>query len=189
LVIGIPNIGSAPYVNRWNNGQCFFQGMTQYWETISVTISHVQLLKEIEAGHDGPPIPPAKLAYFQERLRGRIFDFILGIFLDEQEKGLTQAKLARRIGRKADVVNRWLGTPSNLTIDSISDLLVGIAAAEPNLSHSSLLGRAPVNYSHIDDATITDAQHHPQQKDSASAIEKAMQPPRQDNYEARASAA
>jgi hypothetical protein len=177
LVIGIPNIGSVPYENLWNNGRCFFQSMTQYWEIISMTISHAQLLKEIEAGHDGPPIPPAKLAYFQERLRGRIFDFILGIFLDEQKNGLTQAKLARRIGRTADVVNRWLGAPSNLTVDTISDLLVGIAAEEPSLSRSSLLGRAPVNSSHLDDVpSIADAEVSKQRADTAVSKQRADTP-------------
>src|SRR5262245_15732170 len=126
LVIDIPNTGNAAFANALSNGRSFSQSTTRYWETISMSISHTQLLNEIGAGHDGPPIPPAKLAYFQERLRGRIFDFILGIFLEEQKNGLTQAKLARRIGKKADVISRWLGTPSNLTVDTISDLLVGI---------------------------------------------------------------
>jgi hypothetical protein len=142
-----------------------------------MTISRAQLLKEIEAGHEGPPIPPAKLAYFQERLRGRIFDFILDIFLDEQKNGLTQAKLARRIGRKADVVNRWLGAPSNLTVDTISDLLIGIAAEEPNFSRSSLIGRVPVNYSHLDDVpSIADAEVSEQHADTASATNSISAP-------------
>lgn len=145
---------------------------------IFVTILHARLLKEIEAGHDGPPIPAAKLAYFQERLRGRIFDFILGIFLDEQRKGLTQAKLARRIGRTADIVNRWLGTPSNLTVDSISDLLIGMAASEPNFSRASLLGRSPVNISHLDDVPSIEEAKQP--TDQASAADS-IKPPLQQN--------
>jgi len=134
-----------------------------------MTISHERFLSEIAAGHDGPPIPPAKLAYFQERLRGRIFDFILGLFLEAQKNGLTQAKLGRRIGRKADVVNRWLGAPSNLTLDSVSDLLVGIDASEPNFSRY-LIGRAPVNYSHLDEVPMTQPQ---QQGAQISALAKA----------------
>lgn len=155
-----------------------------------MTISHTQLLKEIEAGHDGPPIPPAKLAYFQERLRGRVFDFILGLFLDEQTNGLTQAKLARRIGRKADVVNRWLGAPSNLTVDTISDLLVGIAASEPTLSRSSLLGRAPVNFSHLDESPSAETIDLPAQEQwqSASALQSASTPIKQIAPESMAAA-
>lgn len=117
--------------------------------------SQMQLLNEISAGHDGPQIPPAKLAYFQERLRERIYDFIIGLFLAEQRNGLNKAKLARRIGKKAEVVNRWLGAPSNLTLDTVSDLLIGINAQELTLGSASLLSRSPVNYEHLDGTPST----------------------------------
>jgi hypothetical protein len=110
-----------------------------------------RILNEIGAGHDGPPIHPATLAYFQERFRGRIHDFILGRFINAQKGGLNQAKLGRRIGKKAEVINRWLASPSNLTSDTISDLLIGIAAEELTLGSASLLNRDPVNISHLDE--------------------------------------
>lgn len=110
-----------------------------------------QLLNEVQAGHDGPPIPESKRVYFQERFRGRIFDFLISLFVEEQKNGLTKAKLARRIGKPPEVINRWLGGPSNLTSDSISDLVLGICASEPDLEASSLLNRKPVNYAHLDD--------------------------------------
>src|SRR5712691_4602407 len=93
-----------------------------------------QLLNEIKTGHDGPPIPESKRVYFQERFRGRIFDFLIERFVREQRNGLTKAKLARRIGKPPEVINRWLGAPSNLTADSISDLLLGICAQEMEMS-------------------------------------------------------
>ena len=43
------------------------------------------------------PIPAAKRAYFQQRLRNRIFNFLLEKFLSGQETGLTKAILSRRI--------------------------------------------------------------------------------------------
>ena len=138
-----------------------------------MTIYQKQFLSELAAGHDGPAIPPAKRAYFQERLRGRIFDFILGQFLAEEENGLTQAKLARRIGKTADVISRWLGAPSNMTIDTISDLLLGIGPEELELSSSPLLHRSPVNYSHLDElGSIADMSASPEQRsDKISAID------------------
>jgi len=143
-----------------------------------MTTYRTQLLNEISAGHDGPQVPPAKLSYFQERLRDRIFDFILGRFLAEQKNGLTKAKLGRRIGKKAEVINRWLGAPSNLTLDTISDLLIGIAAEELNLSSATLLNRAPVNYSHLDDAPSADDMSPPEQhRAEISALEKAGKEP------------
>ena len=94
---------------------------------------------ELAAGHSGPPIPEAKRVYFQTRLRNRLFDYILGRFVQEQEKGLTKAKLGRRIGKPPEMINRWLGAPSNLTLDTVSDLLLGICAEELVLQSETLL--------------------------------------------------
>ncbi len=116
-----------------------------------------QLLKEIAAGHDGPPLPESKRVYFQERFRGRFFDFLIGRFNDAQRSGLTQARLARRIGKSPEVINRWLGAPSNLTLDSISDLLLGISAEEPEMGAISVLNRSPANYMHLDDQRQAEA--------------------------------
>lgn len=92
--------------------------------------SQTHFFSEISAGHDGPTIPDWKRAYFQGRLRNRMYELILEKFAEEQKNGLTQAKLARRIGRKPDVVNRWFAGPSNLTSDTMSDLLLGICGEE-----------------------------------------------------------
>jgi hypothetical protein len=105
----------------------------------------------LEAGHFGPPIPLGKRAYFQERLRIRIFNFLLEKFAKAQSGGLNKTLLAKRIGKTPDVVNRWLGQPSNLTIDTISDLLLGIAAEELELNSSSPLHQVANNYSRYDD--------------------------------------
>lgn len=122
-----------------------------------MTIFQTQLLNELRAGVDGEPISQSKLVYLQERLRGRFFDFLLSRFEDARQNGLTQAKLARRIRKSPEVINRWLSAPANLTLDSISDLFAGIAAEEPEFSSSSLLGRAKVNRFHLDDAPVDDA--------------------------------
>jgi hypothetical protein len=104
---------------------------------------------ELAAGHSGPQIPEAKRVYFQTRTRNRIFNYLLGLFVREQEKGLTKAQLARRTGHSPETINRWLGAPSNLTIDSISDLLLGIVAeeltpqSEPLLNQTSRLPQSP----------------------------------------------
>jgi hypothetical protein len=104
--------------------------MNRLRETTFMTTSQTQFFSEISAGPDGPVIPEAKRAYFQSRFRNRIFNFILGKFVEEQKNGLTKAKLARRIGKTPDVINRWLGAPTNLTTDTMSDLLLGISGEE-----------------------------------------------------------
>jgi hypothetical protein len=125
-------------------------------ETTFVTFSQTQLFAEIAAGHHGPEIPVPTRAYFQQRFRNRIFKFILEKFATAQQDGLTQAILARRIGRSPEVVNRWLGMPSNLTVDSISDLVLGIAGEEIHPSSVSPLQQAASNYSHFDDLASQD---------------------------------
>jgi transcriptional regulator with XRE-family HTH domain len=149
-----------------------------------VTIFQTQLLNELAAGADGEPISESKLVYLQERLRGRFFDFLLEKFEAARGNGLTQRKLARRIRKSPEVINRWLGAPGNLTLDSISDLFAGISAEEPEFSTSSLLGRSPVNYdSQLDDVPpgAKDIEELAQDKDErASALD--------DHREERASA-
>jgi hypothetical protein len=120
-------------------------------ETTWMPTFQTRLLSEIAAGHDGPTIPESKRVYFQERFRGRIFDFVIASFTRERQRGLTKATLARRIGKSPEVVNRWLAAPSNLTIDSISDLLLGIGAEEMEMSARSVLNRPAVNYRQLDD--------------------------------------
>lgn len=114
-----------------------------------MTVSQTPFLAELAAGHRGPPIPQAKRAYFQERARIRLFNFLLDKFVEGQAEGLTKAALARRIGKTPDVVNRWLGAPSNLTINTVSDLLLGIASEEIEFNSSSPLGNVEHNYSHF----------------------------------------
>jgi hypothetical protein len=92
-----------------------------------------------------------------------MYQFILNKFLSEEKKGLTKAKLARRIGKTPDVVNRWLGSPGNLTADTMCDLLLGIAGEEfePPCSSSPF---SPVrsNYSHFEDLRSSGFQPPPQ---------------------------
>lgn len=115
-----------------------------------MTISQTPLFSKISEGHLGPTIPESERVYFQTRLRNRVFNFIIGKFLSEQKNGLTKAILARRTGKTPDVINRWLGAPSNLTIDTISDLLLGIVGEELVLDARSPFGQAPTNYVHSD---------------------------------------
>jgi hypothetical protein len=44
----------------------------------------------------------------------------------EREDKITKAELARRIGRKPEQITRWLGSSGNWTLDTISDLLLGM---------------------------------------------------------------
>ena len=69
-------------------------------------------------------------AYFQDRLRTRLYDLVIRELETYKSRGLTQAQLAIRIGKRTDQISRWLSSPGNLTLDTVSDLLLGIAGAE-----------------------------------------------------------
>ena len=91
-----------------------------------MTTSQTQLfLTEIL---EGKPIPVGKLEYFRERLRSRLHQLVLREWISREDRGLSQAELARRIGKKPEVVNRLLGAPGNWTLNTVSDLLLGMAS-------------------------------------------------------------
>ena len=90
-------------------------------------------------------------AYLRARTRNRIFDLILSKFRHEVEVNkLTRAELGRRTGKRPEVVTRLLSSPSNLTLDTVTDLLFGIAGEELEASSSSPSERANTNYQYAD---------------------------------------
>lgn len=106
------------------------------------------MLSEIAAGD---PIPVEKRAYFHARVLNSFYQFILLKFLEEERAGrLTKAELARRIERRPEIVTRLLGAPGNWTLETATDLLLGITAEELTPAASPLLGRPIRNYDHCD---------------------------------------
>ena len=81
---------------------------------------------------EGTPIPVVTLEYFRARLQSRLHQIVLDEWLRQEDRGLSQAELARRVGRKPEVVNRLLGSPGNWTLNTVSDLLLGMGA-EPEV--------------------------------------------------------
>jgi hypothetical protein len=76
--------------------------------------------------------------FFRERLRVNLHQFLLQEFVQRMRaSGLTRKELARRIGKRPEVVTRCLGAPSNLTLDTVSDLLLGMGL-EPTFSGRQL---------------------------------------------------
>lgn len=111
------------------------------------TSQKTSLLSEIEAGL---PIPAEKRAYFQARLQHRLYDYVVSKFQQKaKSEGLTKANLARRIGRKPEIITRLLGSPGNWRLETVSDLLLGISAEELDMSSTSLLGRIPRNFTQL----------------------------------------
>lgn len=72
-------------------------------------------------------VPSDTLAYFRERQRNRIYDSVLREFLRSK---ISKADLARRMGKRPEVVTRLLGAPGNWTLDTVSDLMFAISGSE-----------------------------------------------------------
>lgn len=69
------------------------------------------------------------LAYMRARYQTNVHSLVL----EELERsGLTNAQLARRLGMDPAQLNRLLGNPSNMTLDTLADLLFAIAGKEPD---------------------------------------------------------
>lgn len=77
-------------------------------------------------------VPLAKLAYFRQRLKNRMHQLVLREFRRLERMGLSRAELARRIHRKPEQITRWLGSPSNWTLDTLSDLMIAMGG-EPDM--------------------------------------------------------
>lgn len=90
----------------------------------------------------GKRIPLGTLGYFQLRNKQRVYELVIREFLRER---LTQAELARRLGKGPDQISRMLGAPGNWTLDTVSDLLFAISGAEPEYGIGYPLDGAPRN--------------------------------------------
>lgn len=83
------------------------------------------------------------LAYWQSRNKHRAYSLVLSEF---KKSGISQATLARRLGKKADLVCRLLGGPGNWTLDTISDLLFAISGGVPKFSVEYPLDKPAKNF-------------------------------------------
>jgi len=72
------------------------------------------------------PIPEAKMMYLEARSLLRLHDFILRHFEMEQDKGLDQATIVRRLGMDRGQLSRMLGVSGNWTIKSVTRLAAAI---------------------------------------------------------------
>jgi hypothetical protein len=108
---------------------------------------------------NGGSFSPATHAYLGRRAQNKYYDYVMAKF---RASGMTQAELARRIGKGADRVNRLLSNPGNWTVETAAVLLAGICGEEL-LPHSlPFAGRAKRNMRQCDVADITP---HPKELD------------------------
>jgi DNA-binding phage protein len=137
-------------MNAKLNGDNFSLHTSQFTQTrtASMTTSRTRTASFLSEIADlDAKIPAGKRAYLGGRARQEFYDYILRKFMKATaERGLTKAKLARRIGIGSDRMSKILGAPGNWTIETIADLLAGISAEEVIPHSISLINRAQRNY-------------------------------------------
>ena len=102
-------------------------------DTASMTTSRGRNLSNRQTSGQ---IRPGTLGYFRMRTRMRMFTLVRKEF---EKANITKAELAKRLGKGAGQVNRWLATPRNWTLDTLSDLLYATTGTElsSNIAHPS----------------------------------------------------
>lgn len=87
--------------------------------------------------------------YFRKRLKNRFFGKIVSFFAEEAEqKGITKKDIAIALNRDPAQISRWLSSPTNMTLDSMSDLLLAMDAEIDGPSIVRFSDRAKRNYAH-----------------------------------------
>jgi hypothetical protein len=113
---------------------------------------------------------PEHLGYLHARAQNKAHDCVLGVFIEEaEERGINKAYIARRLGKRPEVVGRCLTAPGNWTLDTLAELLgsmgydVEIQARRfsnpvfPNRIHDMAISAAaastPLSYGYVSGAT------------------------------------
>jgi len=91
-------------------------------------------------------ISEGTLAYLGQRTKNRLYNYVVKKFLEREKDGFTRADLARKIGRRPEVITRWLGAPGNWRIETVAHLLAGICAEELEPHSLPFAGRPPRNF-------------------------------------------
>lgn len=74
-----------------------------------------------------------EISYYRQRYRNRVFSKLVSFITEQaQQNHVTKKDVAELLGKDPGLISRILNQPSNLTLDSISDLLLAFdAEAEP----------------------------------------------------------
>jgi transcriptional regulator with XRE-family HTH domain len=123
------------------------------------------------------PKPIRDIAYYQQRYRNRVFSKLVSFITEQaQRQHLTQKDIAERIRKDPASISRLLSSPSNLTLDTISDLLLAFDAEAEPPEIVQFKDRRPANYVHplIAQALNIAPQAPPAKTESTAAGIKAL---------------
>jgi hypothetical protein len=76
-----------------------------------------------------PPVSDRDIFYYRQRSKNRLWEALTAFFAEEaEERGITKKDIAECLRRDPALITRWLASPTNLTQDTISDLLLSLGA-------------------------------------------------------------
>jgi hypothetical protein len=94
------------------------------------------------------PLRDRDLFYYRQRNKNRVFEKIALLFVEEAERrGITKKQIAEMLKKDTGQITRWLSGPNNLTLDTISDLLLALGA-EMDYQPARFEDRQNGNYFH-----------------------------------------
>lgn len=94
------------------------------------------------------PISPRVRGYYKQRFQQKVFAQIAKAFADRaRDFGITKSGVASLIGRDKAQINRLLAQPSNLTLDSLSEIALALNF-EPTVVLEDLSEDPRHNYVH-----------------------------------------
>ena len=92
------------------------------------------------------PLSDYARGYLSQRVRNSFYDYVMRRFQEAvEQEDMTKTKLAKRLGVTPSRVTRLLGSPSNWTLGTVSELLVGICREELRPTSEPFQGRATRN--------------------------------------------
>ena len=98
--------------------------------------------------------------YYRQRMKNRFFTKIISFFAEESERtGITKKDLAILLKRDPGQISRLLSNPSNMTLETISDLLFALDAEAEPPRIVRFSERSKPNYAHPLIARVTGANH------------------------------
>jgi transcriptional regulator with XRE-family HTH domain len=88
------------------------------------------------------------VAYYRQRQKNRVFSAIASFFAEEAAAGkISKKELANKLGKDPSQITRLLSGPTNLELDTISDILLAMGA-EMDHSIVRFVDRLKPNYAH-----------------------------------------
>ena len=133
---------------------------------------------------------PREMHYYRQRLKNRVFNTLVSFFEREARlNGITKKDVAARLDRDPAQITRWLSSPGNLTLESISDILFALEAEAEPPEIVKLKDRRNANYMHpLVASIISEAQAEAKVPDALTITNANYISSRNINFDLRTSA-